>query len=140
MNISKKKFLFLSASLILFSFFYLIFNNNNSSVNFIELNNTSLEDKINNKEDFTVYIGKPTCQECTEFEPILKNVLDDIDKEIYYYNTDNAREDNEDLMIDLLETLNVKVVPTIINLNNGSIQDKIVGSYPESDLKEFLQK
>lgn len=139
MNISRKKLL-ISLSLILVSFLYLTINSKTDYSSFIELNNKTLADKVNTSEELMVYVGRETCQECVQFEPTLKEVLSDMDKQIYYYNTDHAKEDNEQLMNDLIETLKIKVVPTIVNLKDGSIQDKLVGKHSKSEIKQFFQE
>lgn len=138
MNKSKKKILILlSICLMLFSSFYLI-NGDNSSSKLIEVDNKKLTNYLNNKEDLWIYVGRSTCEECAEFEPTLKETLKDMNQQIYYYDTDNAREDNEQTMIDLVKSLDVKVVPTIVHLKNGTVQDKIVGLQTETEVKQFL--
>ena len=38
----------------------------------IEINYDDVLKKINQKEDFVLYIGRPDCKDCQEFEPYLK--------------------------------------------------------------------
>ena len=41
----------------------------------IEINYDDVLKKINQKEDFVLYIGRPDCKDCQEFEPYLKKYL-----------------------------------------------------------------
>ena len=77
-------------------------------------------DTLNNK-DILVYFGRPTCPVCSEFLPVLENVLQDEKKEIYYFNTDEWREhDKYQSIISLYE---IESVPSIIKIDeNGSIK------------------
>jgi len=51
-----------------------------------------------------IYIGRPTCEECKRFSPVLKEVFKENNKHIYYYNIDIARKENEQEMINMLES------------------------------------
>ena len=41
----------------------------------IEINYDDVLKKINQKEDFVLYVGTPDCKDCQEFEPYLKKYL-----------------------------------------------------------------
>ena len=41
----------------------------------IEINYDDVLKKINQKEDFVLYVGRPDCKDCQEFEPYLKKYL-----------------------------------------------------------------
>ncbi|HFJ9449678.1 MULTISPECIES: thioredoxin family protein [Bacillus cereus group] len=106
----------------------------------IEVSNQELVQLLNNKENFSLYIGRPTCPQCKELEPILKDLLKESDRKIYYYNIDDARAENEVEMKRLIKSLGVTVVPTIEYIENGHVADKIVGLQKEQEIKAFLQK
>ena len=50
----------------------------------IEINYDDVLKKINQKEDFVLYIGRPDCKDCQEFEPYLKKYLKK-NKGVYLY-------------------------------------------------------
>ena len=50
----------------------------------IEVDYTHLQEKIQNKDSFVLYIGRPDCRDCQEFEPYLKKYLND-NKGVYLY-------------------------------------------------------
>ncbi|PFR94430.1 hypothetical protein COK43_02585 [Bacillus cereus] len=112
----------------------------NTGKSFIEVNNQELVQLLNSKEKFSLYIGRPTCPQCKELEPILKELLKESDREIYYYNVDDARSENEAEMKRLIKSLGVTVVPTIEYIENGNVADKIVGLQKKQEIKSFLKK
>lgn len=138
MNRSKKKIfiIFTICSILLCSFYFYKGINNSSTL--VELNNEKLSDYINKEDDVWVYVGRPSCEECSEFQPKLENVLKDIDQQLYYYDTDHAREEDEQEMIKLIKTLNVKTVPTIVHLKNDTVQDKFIGDHTEKEIRDLL--
>lgn len=50
------------------------------------LNANETMDKFNSGEGFYLYIGRPSCSDCREFSPILKEFSVRISQPIYYYN------------------------------------------------------
>lgn len=106
---------------------------------FIEVSNKVLTQLLDSEEDFILYIGRPTCSTCEELTPILKKQVKELRQVVYYYNTDNARQENNEEMTELIGALDVKLVPTILYLNNGTIDEKKEGIQTEDELKQFLE-
>lgn len=46
-------------------------------------------EKIQNKENFYLYVGRPTCHYCAKFSPILEEAITHTQVIVYYLNTDN---------------------------------------------------
>lgn len=46
-------------------------------------------EKIQNKENFYLYVGRPTCHYCAKFSPILEEAITHTQMTVYYLNTDN---------------------------------------------------
>lgn len=46
-------------------------------------------EKIQNKENFYLYVGRPTCHYCAKFSPILEEAITHTQVTVYYLNTDN---------------------------------------------------
>lgn len=97
---------------------------------------------LENKESFNVYIGRPTCSSCTNFEPQLIEMLSENVKEnIYYMNVAKIRED-ERSWEDFKDYYSVNSTPTFIAYKDGEI-DKTVFWTKEhgislTQVKEFL--
>lgn len=53
---------------------------------FIDVSLNEVINKVNNKEDFVLYIGYPGCQACETYSPTLKRVQTQRDDETYYLN------------------------------------------------------
>ena len=59
----------------------------------IETNYDDVLKKINQKEDFVLYIGRPDCKDCQEFEPYLKKYLKkNKGVYLYYFNIKEYRD------------------------------------------------
>ncbi|QDQ02834.1 thioredoxin family protein [Lysinibacillus fusiformis] len=92
------------------------------------------------KESMWVYIGRPTCEECVSFTPVLQEVLKENNEQIYYYNTDEVGKENTQEMIAMLDKLEVKVMPTIIRINKGEVLKKAVGYQDKAGLEALLKE
>ncbi|WP_002144581.1 thioredoxin family protein [Bacillus cereus] len=136
----KKFFLALFIVIIILGTVIYFFGQKNAEKSLVEVSNQELVQLLKSKENFSLYIGRPTCPQCKELEPILKDLLKESDKEIYYYNVDDARTENEAEMKRLIKSLGVTVVPTIEYIENGNVVDKIVGLQKKQEIKNFLKK
>ena len=110
-----------------------------TSGSLIEIGNQELALVLESDSGILVYVGRPTCPACVEFEPILKNALSELEKGLYYFNMDDAMEKSEEDMLTLLEALEVIVVPTVIYIENGIVVSRLNGLHTESDIIEFLE-
>lgn len=63
---------------------------------------------------YIVYVARPTCKYCRAFSPELTELVVEDDLEIYYYNTDEAREEDSEAMTDLLKAMDISSVPTLV--------------------------
>ncbi|MBC1571927.1 thioredoxin family protein [Listeria sp. FSL L7-1426] len=105
------------------------------------LNTISTKDfkqKMTDKTTGFVYVGRPTCEDCQAFQPILKKELEkrQPDQKMAYYNTDKASEKSRDDMITLLKEMDIDSVPTMVYLKDG----KVVSTYAATDEPEKLTK
>ncbi|MBC2012842.1 thioredoxin family protein [Listeria marthii] len=105
------------------------------------LNTISTKDfkqKMADKTTGFVYVGRPTCEDCQAFQPILKKELEkrQPDQKMAYYNTDKASEKSRDDMISLLKEMDIDSVPTMVYLKDG----KVVSTYAATDEPEKLTK
>ncbi|WP_239255834.1 thioredoxin fold domain-containing protein [Listeria ilorinensis] len=86
----------------------------------------SLDQFFQKKRTGFIYIGRPTCPYCKDFQAKLKQALIKNQQKAYYYDTDQARENKEDF-VGMDERLGVKVVPTLLFISNGHLTAQYKG-------------
>ncbi|EUJ32953.1 thioredoxin [Listeria floridensis FSL S10-1187] len=88
-----------------------------------------------------IYVGRPSCVDCQEFQPLLKQVLQEekITK-LDYYNTDEASKKNRKAMIAMLKKMKVDSVPTLVALKAGKVESVFLGNDKKTDLKNWLSQ
>ncbi len=98
--------------------------------------------EFSDKKDGFVYVGRPSCEDCQAFQPILKETLQEENwpEKMAYYNTDAASEENRDKMISLLKGMDIDSVPTMVYLKDGKVASKFLGNESKADLKNWLEK
>jgi len=106
---------------------------------------SNFENKISNKENFIVYIGRPDCGDCQLFEPQFIMQINDYNIDnIWYLNVKKFRDENPDKWEPFKEQYGFTQTPAIIHVSNGSIHDIIEWQdnkgLSQSDLKEWLDK
>lgn len=102
-----------------------------------EISFKEFEKKIENKDTFAVYIGNKDCVHCVAYRPILEEVLDEYDINIYHL--DNSKLSKKELS-KMTDYVNISGTPTVAFLVNGeeeSTLDRIVG---ESDKETTIEK
>ena len=89
-----------------------------------------------------VYIGRPTCQECRAFEPILQRTLQHLEMSMYYFQTAKARYDTEAggeaRMLELLAPLQIEGIPIIVYLVDGQVIDYLIGLHQQEEVEKFI--
>ena len=105
----------------------------------INLTYDQLNKKLKCDDIFVLYIGRPDCRDCQEFEPILNEYLDD-NKGVYLYylntkefrdaaKSSNASKKEIDFYDNLYEELDFKWTPTLKLINSG----KFISNYQYLD-------
>lgn len=136
----RKKILLLAAVLVvcLVTFYSWRSSQAESSDQLMEMSSEALQDFIDSEGTGLVYIGRETCPLCREFLPMYEEVLEQNDLVSYYYHTDHAREDNEEEMIRILDSISVDSVPTVIYFENGVEKGRLTGEISEEDVRTWL--
>lgn len=112
-------------------------NSDSSKNTLISINSTNLEDKIlNDKSDFFIYVGRPSCPYCKIFLPNLKKSIINEDYSVYYYNTDEQKYDER--FDKVLTQLNITSVPILIYMKDGQTIDII--EFDEGSTEEKIKK
>lgn len=100
-----------------------------------ELNLISSKEYFNILEesnDKLIYVGRPSCSDCAELQPILEKELSENDIKAYYYNTEKAKKKSMDNFNAIKEKINIEHVPIIIRYNG----DREIERYEFSKFKE----
>lgn len=85
---------------------------NNTAFN--SITSKQFHEILRDTEQKIVYIGRPSCPDCTEVQPILEQVLEEAGVTAYYYNTEKAKKKSMDDFNEIKEIVDVQYVPTII--------------------------
>lgn len=136
-TMSKKKRTLFGIIIVSVLVFYsvILLSKNTSAVNEIKISSITTSDlikRLGEKNDFILFIGRPTCEECQKASKILKKMNLDTEIEIGYWNTDKAREDEEKLD-DILTKLDVAAVPAVLKVADGEVERSIIGVGSENE-------
>ncbi len=104
-----------------------------------EIKTEMLKSKLEGSDTFLLYVGRPTCIQCQEIEPTLRNLLKNAGIKVNYYRTDIARNEDEKSLEAVAEKLDLTVVPSLLMISNGVLIDRLDGVYTEKAISEFLE-
>lgn len=95
--------------------------------------------KLENKENFVVYFGNPTCGVCAGYAPIVEEINEDYDNVILYVDIDkDDREERIKLMDDY--GISFQFIPATYFVVNGEVVDEKVGALRYSELEKLIIK
>ena len=80
----------------------------------IEIDLQQLEDLQNNDETTMIYFGRPSCAHCSEIKPNLDILVNNSHSMVYYYNTEQDRDNNQNEMQAVRDTYGVAAVPALV--------------------------
>ena len=137
----KQRKVILSLLIFLFGMLLIACGNETIEPGLQEIGNEEFSEIVTSEslDGYFVYIGRPTCQYCRIFEPILQETLEDLEITMYYFQTAKARYDDEQTMLALLAPLNIEGIPIIVYLVNGSVVDYIIGVHTQAEITAFLE-
>ena len=94
-----------------------------------EITYEQLQDKLDSDELFVLYIGRPDCGDCREFEPILNSYLEENEGTyLYYFNIkkirdasrkEDATKEEKELYENISKELGIKWTPVLKLVNKG---------------------
>lgn len=87
------------------------------------------------KKSGYVYIGRPTCDECKEFKPILDKTIKDKHL-VYYFNTDKNRD--TELYDTLIALFSVESIPLLLEIEDGQEIQRLEYTTDENKINEFF--
>ena len=133
----KKNIIFIGTIIIFILITLLLFINNNSKGDLIELSYNDVKEKIDNKENFVLCISRTTCSHCADFKPKLKEVAKDNNIDIYYIDVDKYDEEEFSNLISFDGS-----TPTTIFIKNGeeeTTSNRINGDTSKSKIIDKLK-
>lgn len=90
----------------------------------------TLEKMLANGKDVTVYFYSPLCPYCVKTTPLITELAEELNMEIYQYNLlefDNGWDEYE-----------LKKIPTLIHFKEGKEIKRITGYQEKADFKKWL--
>ena len=126
----------ISLLIIFFVGLFVFKGKNYSSViqSFVSVEAKDIIDKINQQENFMVYIGRESCNHCVEFAPKLVDPLIKSDKKLFYVDLDQ----NNNLSPNFVNITNLNYVPVIIKFHNGKETQRLDSQASLEDIEEFF--
>ncbi|MBC2260185.1 thioredoxin family protein [Listeria sp. FSL L7-0091] len=113
------------------------------SATFLNIISTKdFKQKMADKTTGLVYVGRPTCEDCQAFQPILKKELEkrQPNQKMAYYNTDKASEKSRDDMVALLKKMDIDSVPTMVYLKDGKVASTYAATDEPAKLTKWMNK
>lgn len=105
------------------------------------MSNQQLETFLTEKKSGFIYVGRPTCPVCQEFEPKLVKEVKANKAEVHYFNTDEGRKENEEKMVEMLNSLNISTVPALLYFKDGQEVERIdEGRFSNEDIQQLMNK
>lgn len=112
----KNKFMFIII-FIMVTLLTIIVVFDDSKIYLSELTYSALEKKINNNEDFILFVKQDGCSHCQNFTPKFEKVLKTYEIEAYYINITNLTKEEK---VSLSEIVTIDGTPIVFFFENGS--------------------
>ena len=93
------------------------------------------QEKINNKEDFILYIGRESCPYCQKFAPKLAVAIQKTNQTVYYL--DNDSKERIDITA-FAHDMNIKTVPNLLSFKKGS-KENYLKKGSKSSIEEIME-
>lgn len=107
-----------------------------SSKTYQEISYADLNDKLDNKENFILFIGSSTCSACASYEITLNDVIKEYGIDVYYVDLSKLSDKEEG---SLTSKFPITGTPTTVFITDGEENDthnRIVGSVKKSKIIE----
>ncbi|MBM5693719.1 thioredoxin [Listeria seeligeri] len=118
-------------------------NTEKESSTFLQtISTNTFKQKMKEKYTGVIYVGRPTCEDCQAFQPILKKELEtrQLEQPMAYYNTDKASEKSRDEMVAFLKKMDIDSVPTMVYLKDGKVTSTYEATDEPEKLTEWMNK
>lgn len=88
-----------------------------------------------NNENAMIYVGRPSCPHCAEIKPNLDILVNNSHSLVYYYNTEQDRDNNYDEMQAVLDAYGVGTVPALVVLQEAGETKEV---YFDEDIIDYF--
>lgn len=105
---------------------------------YVAVTNDEFETMINEGETFFVYVGRDTCPYCAKFAPLLREVIQENNRLVYYYDTTAARSASRVKYDALWDRLGIDGVPGLLKFENGVRTVELNDRSSTAAILEFL--
>ena len=95
---------------------------------------SEVQEKIDNKEDFILYIGRESCPYCQKFAPKLAVAIQKTNQTVYYL--DNDSKERKDITA-FAHDMNIKTVPNLSSFIKGS-KENYLKKGSKSSIEEIM--
>ncbi|MFS9247488.1 thioredoxin domain-containing protein [Streptococcus sp. HMSC072G04] len=95
---------------------------------------SEVQEKIDNKEDFLLYIGRESCPYCQKFAPKLAVAIQKTNQTVYYL--DNDSKERKDITA-FAHDMNIKTVPNLSSFKKGS-KENYLKKGSKSSIEEIM--
>lgn len=118
-----KKFIFTSliVCFILIIIFYFMKENKKEAELIVLDSGDEFYNVTSGKEESYIYFGRPSCPDCNDFFPILKEAMKEYSQDVYYYNTDDRLEDKD--YEEIIEIFKLVWIPALYEVKDNAITD-----------------
>ena len=93
-------------------------------------------ERIDSKEKFILFIGRPTCPFCRRFAPKLAQAAQESGNAVAYLNSEDA--DQLEAITELRKRYGVATVPGLLVAQNGAVKVVCDSSLEVEDIIEFM--
>jgi thioredoxin 1 len=98
-----------------------------------EANSENFENTINEKEKTLIYIKAPWCGPCKQLAPIIDEVSSEMGSSVTIAKMD------ADENMELLKTMNVRNIPTLLFYKNGELKERLVGLKTKNEIIKMFE-
>ena len=103
---------------------------------FVSTTVEKINEKLNNNEDFILYIGRETCPFCRRFVKKLDALVDEKGWKIFYINSIDPNQTDE--IAEFRSTHNIPTVPGFMVHKNGNAEVVCDSSLPAEEISAFV--
>ena len=139
---SKKEIIIISilAALVVIFIVAIFLNDSNKSKYLADISYDELVEKINNSEDFILYIGRDGCSACEAFNPKFKKIINKYKITVYYIDLEKYTDDEKEYVS---KNISFRGTPTVVFMQKGkdslNADTKIEGNISESKIIQKLK-
>lgn len=103
----------------------------------IEINKEQLQTKIDSKESFFVYVGRPNCPDCQKFYPEFEEKVNSASTVMYYFNT-KVKVSKKAEMGDFVKSFGIDEIPAVLKIKDGQVE-RVFDGQTQSDIDDLYE-